>query len=51
VDVAVQNSGYEFPGYAGEYQEFREEFKQFFENPRRFTYTPLIACRGIKPID
>jgi SAM-dependent methyltransferase len=49
VDVAVQNSGYGFPAYAGGYQEFREEFKRFFSDPRRFTYTPLIACRGIKP--
>jgi SAM-dependent methyltransferase len=49
VDVAVQNSGYGFPEYGGEYLEFREEFKRFFEDPRRFTYTPLIACRGIKP--
>ena len=49
VDVAVRNSGYGFPEYRGGYQEFREEFKRFFSDPRRFTYTPLIACRGIKP--
>jgi len=26
-----------------------EEFKIFFHDPRIFTYTPLIACRGVKP--
>jgi ubiquinone/menaquinone biosynthesis C-methylase UbiE len=49
VEVAVQGSGYDFPEYAGGFREFREEFQKFFADPRRFTYTPLIACRGIKP--
>ncbi len=31
------------------FAEFQKEFRQFFENPRRFTYTPLIMCRGTKP--
>lgn len=29
--------------------EFSEEFRNFFTNPRRFTYTPIISCRGCKP--
>jgi hypothetical protein len=49
VEVAVQGSGYGFPEYAGGFGEFREEFQTFFTDPRRFTYTPLIACRGVKP--
>lgn len=49
VEVAVQGSGYGFPEYAGGFGEFREEFQTFFADPRRFTYTPLIACRGVKP--
>jgi SAM-dependent methyltransferase len=49
VEVAVKNSGYGFPEYPGGYREFKEEFQTFFEDPRRFTYTPLIACRGVKP--
>ena len=32
------------------YQEFYDEFVAFFEHPRRFTYTPLIMCRGNKPL-
>lgn len=35
--------------YKEGYEEFLEEFKTFFKNPRRFTYTPVILCRGIKP--
>ncbi len=50
VEVAVLGSGYHFPEYPGGYEEFATEFKSFFSHPRRFTYTPLIACRGRKPL-
>jgi SAM-dependent methyltransferase len=30
-------------------KEFSEEFRNFFTDPRRFTYTPVISCRGCKP--
>jgi ubiquinone/menaquinone biosynthesis C-methylase UbiE len=49
VEVAVKRSGYQFNEYKGGYKEFFEEFKQFFSDPRRFTYTPVISCRGVKP--
>ncbi len=48
VEIAGKNSGYKFEEYEGGYAEFYEEFKQFFNNPKRFTYTPLIACKGRK---
>jgi len=35
--------------YQGGYSEFYEEFKKSFSDPRRFTYTPLICCRGVRP--
>jgi ubiquinone/menaquinone biosynthesis C-methylase UbiE len=31
------------------YEEFIEDFKRFFTDPARFTYTPVICCRGRKP--
>ncbi len=31
------------------YEEFIEDFKRFFTDPKRFTYTPVICCRGRKP--
>ena len=49
VEVAVRNSGYAFADYPGGYAEFFAEFESAFADPRRFTYTPLIACRGCRP--
>jgi len=49
IELAMKFSGHSFDEYEGGYEEFAAEFKKFFINPRRFTYTPLILCRGIKP--
>jgi hypothetical protein len=49
VEVAAKISGYSFAEYTGGYEEFFEEFKEFFTDPRRFTYTPIILCKGRKP--
>lgn len=51
VEVAVKRSGYQFKGYKGGYEEFFEEFMRFFSDPRRFTYTPLISCKGRKVLN
>jgi ubiquinone/menaquinone biosynthesis C-methylase UbiE len=47
--VAGKQCGYDFQEYAGGFEEFLREYETFFRNPRRFTYTPLVACRGGKP--
>ena len=49
VEVAARTSGYPFADYPGGYPEFLEEFQRFFADPRRFTYTPVVLCRGGKP--
>jgi len=49
LEVAVKRSGFLFDEYSGGFQEFADEFQAFFTHPRRFTYTPVIACRGQKP--
>ena len=49
VEIAAKNSGYQFEDYSGGYPEFFEEFQNFFNDPGRFTYTPVICCRGYKP--
>jgi 2-polyprenyl-3-methyl-5-hydroxy-6-metoxy-1,4-benzoquinol methylase len=36
--------------YPGGHDAFLEDFKKFFLDPRRFTYTPLILCKGVKPL-
>jgi ubiquinone/menaquinone biosynthesis C-methylase UbiE len=48
LEVAARNSGYEFEAYPGGFAEFLEEFNDFFVDPRRFTYTPIICCKGRK---
>lgn len=49
IEVAARNAGYDFDEYSGGYDEFVAEFRTFFGDPRRFTYTPLISVRGKKP--
>ena len=49
VEIATKRIDYQFEQYPGRYEEFHREFKSFFEDPRRFTYTPIISCRGMKP--
>ncbi|MDH3875711.1 MAG: class I SAM-dependent methyltransferase [Desulfobacteraceae bacterium] len=51
LEVAVKRLGYDFKEYNGGYEEFFEEFTQFFSDPRRFTYTPLISCKGRKALN
>jgi ubiquinone/menaquinone biosynthesis C-methylase UbiE len=51
VEVAVKRLGYDFKEYERGYEGFIEEFTQFFSNPRRFTYTPLISCKGRKALN
>lgn len=48
VEVGSKLSGYPFAEYDGGYDEFYEDFRISFSHPRRFTYTPVIVCRGKK---
>jgi len=50
IEIAPQKINYKFDEYQEGYDEFIEETKKSFRNPRRFTYTPIIICRGKKPI-
>ena len=47
--IAGKKSGYPFAEYGGKFEEFIKESMVFFRDPRVFTYTSLIACRGCKP--
>ena len=48
-EIGGRNSGYPFEEYDGDFEAFLEEVKFFFNDERVFYYTPLIACRGVKP--
>ena len=39
-----------FENYPGGREVFLADFVRFFSDSRRFTYTPLILCKGTKPI-
>ena len=49
VEIAPQKIEFNFKEYKCGYEEFIKEFKKSFAYPRRFTYTPIILCRGTKP--
>ena len=49
VEMAAKTSGCRFEDYQDGYEGFFKEFTDFFSDMRRFTYTPLITCRGRKP--
>ena len=36
--------------YPGGGKDFFSDFIRFFNDPRRFTYTPLVLCKGMKPL-
>jgi SAM-dependent methyltransferase len=39
-----------FNAYPGGREKALSDFKKFFRDPRRFTYSPLILCKGRKPL-
>jgi ubiquinone/menaquinone biosynthesis C-methylase UbiE len=47
IETITKNTSTEVPGYQSA-KEFLDDFMRFFENPGRFTYTPIIACSGRK---
>ncbi len=38
-----------FAGYPGGVDGFTKDFYKLAHDPRRFTYTPMIICHGLKP--
>ena len=50
VDVASAKAERVFENFPGGRDGFLEKFREFFLDPRRFTYTPLILCKGVKPL-
>jgi len=49
IEVVSKKIQFQFEEYKG-HKEFIEDFKKFFTDPGRFTYTPVILCRGVKPV-
>lgn len=49
IEVSADKVRPSYTDYPGGFDAFVREFKNFFLDPRRFTYTPLIICTGVKP--
>jgi ubiquinone/menaquinone biosynthesis C-methylase UbiE len=49
IEVISKKVNYQYDAYDGKYQNFLDEFNRFFNDPRRFAYTPVILCKGQKP--
>lgn len=49
IEVGIQKVPDIFASYPGGDKKFFNDFKKFLKDPRRFTYTPLILCKGRKP--
>ncbi len=47
IEVLSRRVEIQLPGYSG-VEEFLEDFKTFFRDPGRFTYTPVISAWGRK---
>ena len=50
VEIASMKTKELFKNYPGGHKAFFTDFTTFFLDPRRFTYTPLILCKGKKPL-
>jgi len=51
IEIIVKRFEDLFIDYPGGCEAFIDDFKKFLIDPRRFTYTPLILCKGMKPLD
>jgi ubiquinone/menaquinone biosynthesis C-methylase UbiE len=50
-EVVSRKAKGSFDSYPGGHDAFFADFFRFFNDPRRFTYTPLILCKGKKRVD
>jgi SAM-dependent methyltransferase len=49
IEVTESRLAHLFKTYPSGYERFLLDFREFFHDPRRFTYSPLILCKGRKP--
>ncbi|MCE5262779.1 MAG: class I SAM-dependent methyltransferase, partial [Deltaproteobacteria bacterium] len=49
IEVTASRLADLFDAYPGGYAAFLTDFRNYFHDPRRFTYTPLIMVKGSRP--
>lgn len=50
MEMVARKAGCAFDEYEDGSQGFMDEFSRFFQDPRRFSYTPIVCVRGRKPL-
>jgi SAM-dependent methyltransferase len=51
IEMGARRAGNLLNSYPGGYEQFSKDLNKFLTDPRRFIYTPLLLCKGIKPIE
>lgn len=51
IELAARRSGWTFEDYEDGVAGFEREFIEYFKDPGRFAYTPLIIVRGRRPAE
>lgn len=49
IEMAAKKVGSLLKSYPGGYDQFYNDFIKYLIDPRRFTYTPLLLCKGTRP--
>jgi SAM-dependent methyltransferase len=49
IETVLNKLGTTVKSYPGGYDQFKSDFMRFLLDPRRFTYTPLLLCKGNRP--
>ncbi|MEE9912421.1 MAG: class I SAM-dependent methyltransferase [Deltaproteobacteria bacterium] len=49
IEIAAQKSRSLLESYPGGMKQFAVDFETYIDDPRRFSYTPLLLCKGIRP--
>lgn len=50
VEMAAKRAGKLIDSYPGGHQQFFVDLENYIIDPRRFTYTPLLLCKGTRPL-
>jgi SAM-dependent methyltransferase len=49
IETVLKKLGTVIKSYPGGYDQFHSDFMRYLLDPRRFTYTPLLLCKGTRP--
>jgi ubiquinone/menaquinone biosynthesis C-methylase UbiE len=50
IEISGIKVGSLIESYHGGYKQFKIDFLKYLDDPKRFTYTPLLLCKGEKPL-